>query len=68
MKSYIFRGQRIFATPLSAGGPYGTVYETPNGGTHRLRFRDLPVRDTLAEATRDLKSFARVRGLKEAEE
>ena len=68
MKSYIYRGKKIFVTALMGKeGAYGTVWASSYGGTHRLRFKSLPVRDTREEAQHDLDEFARVRKLKEAE-
>ncbi len=68
MKSYIYRGKKIFAAELTKARTYGTVWQGELGGVQRLRYGSyLPLRDTLEEAQRDLDEFARVRKLKEAE-
>lgn len=68
MKAYIYHDKRIFVAALMGkAGAYGTVWKSSFGGTHRVKVKALPVRDTLEEAQRDLDEFARVRKLKEAE-
>ena len=68
MKSYIYRGKKIFVAALMGKeGAYGTVWESTPGSTHRVKVKVLPVRETREEAQRDLDEFAHARKLKEAE-
>lgn len=68
MKAYIYRDKKIFVAALMGKeGAYGTVWESSYGGTHRVKVRALPVRETREEAQRDLDEFAHARKLKEAE-
>lgn len=53
---------------MGKGAPYGTVYATPHGGTHRLRYKAaMPVRETLEEVQADLDKFVKEKGLEEVE-
>ena len=68
MKAYIYHGKKIFVAALTGKeGAYGTVWASSYGGTHRVKVKALPVRETREKAQRDLDEFARVRKLKEAQ-
>lgn len=68
MKAYTYRDKKIFVAALMGKeGAYGTVWASSYGGTHRVKVRALPVRETREEAQRDLDEFAHARKLKEAE-
>ena len=45
-------------------GPWITCWQSPGGGTHRVKSPALPPRGTEEEAQADLDAFAAKRGLK----
>ena len=65
-RHYLYNDKVVFVSGLMGKNPFGTVYATPYGGTHRIKFRALPVRVTKEQAQADLDKFAAEKGWPEA--
>ena len=64
MKTYIYRGKKIFVGEFKRGC-YSTVWVDSSGALHRVALIKLPIRRTPEIAQLDLDLFARERKLKE---
>lgn len=71
MKYSDSKGRLIFVSSGLGGDQYMTMYKNPDkwtsAGMHRLKSKELPLRDTKEEAQADLDALAKKKGWKEAE-